>query len=238
MGDSSGVYTRTDGVRTGSTVCQQAKAASVNNTAALCDVREQDMATALNNRIFADGTNSPTANIPMASHKLTGLTAGTTAGDSVEYSQWNTTLKAPSGTTMAFFQAAAPTGWVQNASYNDAVLRVVSGTGGGVKTNGQTFSSAVPSGTNTGVAITQAQLPNYNLPVTDLGHVHQEGGGVGVAGGATFNCVSRAFTGQNTDSVTTGISVNSGGSGSTHTHTFTGSALGINYVDMILCTKT
>ena len=37
----------------------------------------------------------------------------------------------PSGTIVAFFQASAPTGWTQNTTHNDKMLRVVSGTGGG-----------------------------------------------------------------------------------------------------------
>lgn len=35
------------------------------------------------------------------------------------------------GTKMAFFQAAAPTGWTKDTSQNDKALRVVSGSGGG-----------------------------------------------------------------------------------------------------------
>lgn len=37
----------------------------------------------------------------------------------------------PAGTTMFFGQAAAPTGWTQNVTWNDRVLRVVSGAGAG-----------------------------------------------------------------------------------------------------------
>lgn len=37
----------------------------------------------------------------------------------------------PSGTKMVFYQATAPTGWTQDTSINDRVLRVVSGEGGG-----------------------------------------------------------------------------------------------------------
>ena len=44
-----------------------------------------DIATALSACLLKDGTQTVTANIPMASHKITGLSAGTTAGDSVEY---------------------------------------------------------------------------------------------------------------------------------------------------------
>jgi len=42
---------------------------------------------------------------------------------------WRTLI--PAGTKMAFFQASVPTGWTQDTSVNDRVLRVVSGTGGG-----------------------------------------------------------------------------------------------------------
>ena len=64
-----------------------------------------DVASALNVAWTRDGQSAATGNIPMGSHKLTGLIAGTTAGDSVRYEQ--TTLKTsatgssllPSGTT-------------------------------------------------------------------------------------------------------------------------------------------
>lgn len=64
-----------------------------------------DVATALNTAWTRDGQSTATGNIPMGTHKFTGLAAGTTAGDSVRYEQ--TTLKTsstgssllPSGTT-------------------------------------------------------------------------------------------------------------------------------------------
>lgn len=59
------VYQRTDGVRTGSAVNQQAQAAGAKNTAAYADARENDIATALNNRIMRDGGNQAAANLPM-----------------------------------------------------------------------------------------------------------------------------------------------------------------------------
>lgn len=46
-----------------------------------------DIATGLSNCITRDGQSPATANIPMGSHKLTGLSAGTTAGDSARYEQ-------------------------------------------------------------------------------------------------------------------------------------------------------
>lgn len=59
----------------------------------------------------------------------------------------------PSGTVMAFWQAAAPSGWTQVVSEDDAMLRVVSTAGGG---NGGTASpismagSDVPAHSHTG----------------------------------------------------------------------------------------
>lgn len=38
----------------------------------------------------------------------------------------------PSGTRMLFYQASVPVGWTQDVSVDDAMLRVVSGAGGGV----------------------------------------------------------------------------------------------------------
>ncbi len=130
-------------------------------------------------------------------------------------------------TAMSFFQASAPTGWTQNTTYNDAVLRVVSGTGGGAKTNGSALSTL----TTGGHSITQAELPNCSFTVTDPGHSHSDtvaniGGGGGV--GSFVNGGSAHSTGT----ATTGISVSSGGSGTAHTHT-----IGVNYCDMIICSK-
>jgi hypothetical protein len=44
-------------------------------------------------------------------------------------------VEVPAGSKMAFYQAAAPTGWTQDTSVNDRVLRVVSGAGGGTGGN-------------------------------------------------------------------------------------------------------
>ena len=73
---SSGTYSLPSGnpVVTGTTI-----SSSTTNTT------NSDIATALSSCILKDGTQTVTANIPMASHKITGLSAGTTAGDSVEY---------------------------------------------------------------------------------------------------------------------------------------------------------
>ncbi|MDD3493692.1 MAG: hypothetical protein PHZ19_09385 [Candidatus Thermoplasmatota archaeon] len=62
----------------------------------------------------------------------------------------------PSGTKMLFAQAAAPTGWTQDTSVNDRVLRVVSGSGGG--TGGSWTLSGL---TVDGHALTIAEMPAH-----------------------------------------------------------------------------
>jgi len=46
-----------------------------------------DLATAMTGSVAADGQTTITGNLQMNSNKLTGLAVGTTAGDSVEFSQ-------------------------------------------------------------------------------------------------------------------------------------------------------
>lgn len=58
-----------------------------------------DIFTGLSNCITRDGQSPATANLPMGAHKLTGLTAGATAGDSVEYSQLASTNAAVAAET-------------------------------------------------------------------------------------------------------------------------------------------
>ncbi|HEX2795702.1 MAG TPA: hypothetical protein VHN38_01345, partial [Immundisolibacter sp.] len=65
----------------------------------------------------------------------------------------------PSGTKMVFAQAAAPTGWTQDASVNDRVLRVVSGAGAGV--GGSWTISGLTVG---GTALTINEMPLHGHP--------------------------------------------------------------------------
>ena len=76
--NGSGTYTLPAGnpVVTGTTI-----SSSTTNTT------NSDIATALTNCITRDGQSTPSANLPMNAKKLTGLAAGTTAGDSVRYEQ-------------------------------------------------------------------------------------------------------------------------------------------------------
>lgn len=92
---------------------------------------------------------------------------------------------------------------------NDGTGRITSGSGVDGNTNLATGGSQQSTPT-----ITQANIPNYNLTVTDPGHTHtytRTSGVISVAaggGGAQFTTV-----GDNVGTSVTGISVNSAGSG-------------------------
>jgi hypothetical protein len=81
MGYSSGTYTRTDGTRTGSDVFAQQLAADLDITAALLDTEAQDMADALSTCVLKDGTQTITANLPMAGYRHTGVGAASSRTD-------------------------------------------------------------------------------------------------------------------------------------------------------------
>ena len=87
--DGSGNFTRTDGNRVGSTVWAQARDAGSDVDAAPMDTHDQDIADGLENCITRDGQNSPSANLPMNSHKHTGVAD---AVDETEYAAYGQLL--------------------------------------------------------------------------------------------------------------------------------------------------
>ena len=119
------------------------------------------------------------------------------------------------GTKVAFFQAAAPTGWTQDVSVNDKVLRVVSGSGGG----------SGGSWTITGVTVDGHVLTESEIP----SHVHgtvqtPAGNGFGPPGG-----------GNNLG--TPGSTAATGG-GQAHTHGLTADGnWRPAYIDVIVCAR-
>lgn len=76
--NGAGIYSLPSGnpVVTGSTI----SSSWANNTLS-------DIATALTNSWCVDGQTTVQANIPMANHKFTGLSAGSASGDSLAYGQ-------------------------------------------------------------------------------------------------------------------------------------------------------
>lgn len=68
----------------------------------------------------------------------------------------------PSGTAAVFFQAAAPAGWTKDTDNNDALMRVVSGDGGGAA--GSSAISSPTTHTHSFPAHTHAISDNNELP--------------------------------------------------------------------------
>ncbi len=132
----------------------------------------------------------------------------------------------PTGTVLAFFQAAAPTGWTKLTSHNNKAMRVVSGTGGG--SGGSVafttaFASQAVTGSNSATSLSTAQLASHahNVRATANGSAGAGSRSFIDAIGATYEATEFS------------------GSSASHNHTFTGTAinLAVQYIDMILASK-
>lgn len=135
----------------------------------------------------------------------------------------------PSGSVVLFFQASAPTGYTQVVTQNDKALRVVSGTGGG--TGGSTAFSTVFSQSATGATT----LSTSTVPHGTYTSNYNGGSGNGTA---PFTAVSDAagdgVMSSSAGSISTSV-VTDGNSGGSHTHPI---SLQLQYIDIILCSKT
>ena len=79
--------------------------------------------------------------------------SGDVAANTAAISGLEGELSAPTGTAMAFFNAAAPNGWTQDVTNNNAMLRVVNTAGGGVGgSDSAILNNKVPSHTHGGTA--------------------------------------------------------------------------------------
>lgn len=133
----------------------------------------------------------------------------------------------PTGTRTAFNQSFAPTGWTKDLTVDNAAIRL-SSTGGGTGGTAN-FTDAFANRT-----ILQANIPNYNLPYTDPGHLHVTTIRVtGSAGGGSNPAVGGGSVGTNdypSQAAFTGITINSGGSG-------TPMNFAVKYYDFCLAVK-
>ena len=157
----------------------------------------------------------------------------------------------PTGTVMAFFQAAAPTGWTKVTTHNNKMLRVVSGTGGGSGgTDSPILNDKIVSHTHTLTVAADAHTHTFSATsgTESATHTHTYdkatntsyglgGGGFPAWGGGVTSTTSSVDAGSHTHSV-------SGTTGSdSHTHTATAAEpAGADtwqplYLDMILCSK-
>jgi hypothetical protein len=137
----------------------------------------------------------------------------------------------PAGTAVVFAQTSAPTGWTKVTTYNNAALRVVSGSAssGGTVDFTTAFTSQAVSGTVGNTTLTEAQIPSHT-------HTYVSTRGGVQSGGANVD----AFYANTTTTGTGGTySMTNTGGGGSHTHTFTGTAinLAVKYVDTIIATK-
>ncbi len=117
------------------------------------DTDTNDIATGLSNCVTRDGQSPFLANLPAGGFKITGLAAGTVAGDSVNYTQYVAGFANPAFTGTATFVnitvsgvALVPTVSAGDSSTNAASTAFVAATA---------FSSALPAQTgNSGKVIT------------------------------------------------------------------------------------
>jgi hypothetical protein len=233
---AGGVYTRSDGVRTGSTVNVTAAAAGVKCTAALADARENDFATAINACLLRDGSNAATDDLDLGSHKITLLADGVADTDAANKGQMDAAIAAmfstfgasvalaanaaaarailtpfESGTVMLFVQTSAPTGWTKSTTHNNKALRIVSGTAssGGSVDFTTAFASKAVAGTVGNTILTVAQIP---------GHDH---GGSTSANGAHTHTMSGSWASDGTGGGTSAHIMRDDGYAGTYSDTST-----------------
>lgn len=133
----------------------------------------------------------------------------------------------PAGTKMLFIQSTAPTGWTKDTTHNNKALRIVSGVAGSGGTTA--FTSVFASR-----SITIDNMPSHSHGVSDPGHAHQQRrddnfGASPTAGGNPDGGYGTLEIGL-TSPATTGISIQSAGSG-------TPMDFAVAYVDAIIATK-
>ena len=127
--------------RNGSGAYSRAVSAYVYNTIiSQTDVNAEmdDIATALTASLAKDGQTTPTANLPMGGFKLTGLAAGSAAGNSLRYEQLFTT---------GAVQLLGAMDWVKGANIASATtINLTTATGNAVHVTGTTQIDAVTLG--------------------------------------------------------------------------------------------
>ena len=137
-----------------------------------------DLATGLSTCVLKDGTQTITANIPMSSFKLTGLAAGSAAGDSLRYEQGMQSILTTTGDIIvasaantAARYAATATVAAHATTMDPWVARVVTLSGSAV-----TFTD-----------ITDADYVGQRvLLIMNAAHVWTDGAVFDVQGGATY----------------------------------------------------
>lgn len=128
----------------------------------------------------------------------------------------------PSGTKMVFFQASAPTGWTQDVTHTDKMLRVVSGVGGG--SGGTESPIAAHVHATSGHTLSGAEMPSHNHNIKTFGG----------SGSGAHTCIDATLVDR--DNFVGVVTINEGGGGS-HAHGDTGSLSSPKYIDVIVAVK-
>lgn len=128
----------------------------------------------------------------------------------------------PTGSKILFLQSSCPTGWTQDTSMVDLVVRISSTTGG--TTGGTDSISNPPTHTHATAShvLTTAEIPAHHHTYRDY----------------TTNSVFSTSGGTGQDGTTTSNTSDTGGGGG-HDHGNVSSVVGFSpkYVNLIICTK-
>lgn len=184
---------------------------------------------------FTNGVGSP---ITLAQSARTVVITDTTNGPRAAA---GTDPAVPSGSTMLFFDASAPSGWTKSTTHNNKAIRLVSGSGGasgGSVAFTTAFASQTPTGTVGDTTLSISQIPLHGHPFRTDATPNAAGdtsGGLLISSNAPAN--KSAYTGTPTS--TNGQQIGGTGGSASHTHTFAGTAMdfAVQYVDAIIAIK-
>ena len=153
--------------------------ATTATTAASCSGNATTATNPQSGGSFITSSNIGSQSVSFAS----SATNATNATNATTASNLNGTwAQMPAGTTTNFYQAAAPTGWVQRTDLNDFMLYIVSGAGGYAGgSNSPTIMDVVPYHTH-GFTTGNVSADHVHY---DSGHIHQSFMKNNITGGTT-----------------------------------------------------
>jgi hypothetical protein len=172
--------------------------------------------------VLAGGTTSTGAYQSVASVGTSGQVLMSNGAGALPTFQTISTQAFPSGTKMSFYQASAPTGWTKDttADLNDAILRIVTGSGGA--TGGSTAFSTWAAVTSTSsYTLATADIPSHSHTATNGGSPFVSANGIS----------TQSLVGSG--SPVTASTANTGGGGG-HSHGV--SSQNLKYADFIVAT--